>query len=253
MNKIIMITGATSGIGKAVALRFAENNYNLIITGRRKELLNNIAEQIMGSYAIKVLALCFDVRNRTEVETAIKSLPAEWKNIDILVNNAGLSAGLNPVHEGDYEDWEKMIDTNVKGLLYVSKSVLPIMISNKKGHVINIGSIAGKETYPNGNVYCATKYAVDSITKGMRVELLPYNVKVTQICPGAVETEFSLVRFKGDVEKANNVYKGYKPLTGEDIADTIYYVCHLPAHVNINDMVVMPFAQASTAYFNKTI
>ncbi len=253
MNKIIMITGATSGIGKAVALKFAENNYNLIITGRRKELLFNIAEQIKGSYPVKVLPLCFDVRKRTEVESAITSLPVEWKNIDVLVNNAGLSAGLNPVHEGDYEDWEKMIDTNVKGLLYVSKSVLPIMISNKKGHVINIGSIAGKETYPNGNVYCATKYAVDSITKGMRVELLPYNVKVTQICPGAVETEFSLVRFKGDVEKANNVYKGYKPLTGEDIADSIYYVCQLPAHVNINDMVVMPFAQASTAYFNKTL
>jgi len=253
MNKIIFISGATSGIGKATALKFAENKYNLIITGRRKELLNSIAEQISETYRVNVLPLCFDVRKRAEVEAAIKSLPGEWKKISILVNNAGLSAGLKPVHEGEYEDWEKMIDTNVKGLLYISRNVLPLMIKNKSGHVINIGSIAGKETYPNGNVYCATKYAVDSITKGMRVELLQYNIKVTQICPGAVETEFSLVRFKGDTVAADNVYKGYKPLKGEDIAKSIYYVCHLPAHVNINDMVVMPFAQASTAYIYKTM
>ncbi len=252
MNPIIFITGASSGIGKAIALKFAENKYNLIITGRRKELLDNIAEQISGTYRVKVLPLCFDVRKRTDVNSAIESLPEEWKNISILVNNAGLSAGLNPVYEGNYEDWEKMIDTNVKGLLYVSRQILPLMIKNKSGHVINIGSIAGKETYPNGNVYCASKYAVDSITKGMRAELLAYNIKVTQICPGAAETEFSLVRFKGDAEAASNVYKGFTPLTGKDIADSVYYASHLPAHVNINDMVIMPMAQASTAYIHKT-
>jgi len=252
MDKIIFITGATSGIGKAVALKFAENNYHLIITGRRKELLHNITEQISGLYNVNVLPLCFDVRKRTEVEAAVKSLPPEWKKIDILVNNAGLSAGLKAVHEGDYEDWEVMIDTNIKGLLYVSRNIIPIMIENKSGQVVNIGSIAGKETYPNGNVYCASKYAVDSITKGMRVELLAHHIKVTQISPGAAETEFSLVRFKGNADAANNVYKGFKPLTGEDIADAVYYVCHLPAHVNINDLVIMPFAQASTAYIHKT-
>lgn len=251
MNQIVFITGATSGIGKAIALKFAESNYDLIITGRRKELLNNISNQLCETYKVRVLPLCFDVRNRLEVNTAISSLPDEWKNISILINNAGLSAGLKPVHEGDFEDWEAMIDTNVKGLLYVSRQVIPMMVNNKKGHVVNIGSIAGKETYPNGNVYCASKYAVDSITKGMRAELLPYKIKVTQICPGAAETEFSLVRFKGNKELADNVYKGFKPLTGEDIAGSVHYVCHLPDHVNINELVIMPTAQASTAYLYK--
>ena len=210
MNATIFITGATSGIGKAIASKFAENKYNLIITGRRKELLHNIAEQLSGAYQVKVLPLCFDVRKKNEVETAIQSLPEEWKHIDILVNNAGLAVGLKPLQEGDFEDWERMIDTNVKGLLYVSRMVLPFMVKNKSGHVINIGSIAGKETYQNGNVYCATKYAVDSLTKAMRIDLLTHNIKVTQICPGAVETEFSLVRFKGDADTAKNVYKGFK-------------------------------------------
>jgi len=253
MNSTIFITGATSGIGKAIASKFAENKYNLIITGRRKELLHTIAEQLSGAHQVKVLPLCFDVRKKNEVETAIQSLPEAWKHIDILVNNAGLAVGLKPLQEGDFEDWERMIDTNVKGLLYVSRMVLPMMVKNKSGHVINIGSIAGKETYQNGNVYCATKYAVDSLTKAMRIDLLTHNIKVTQICPGAVETEFSLVRFKGDADTAKNVYKGYKPLTGEDIADSVYYVSHLPAHVNINELIIMPTAQANTAYMHKIL
>jgi len=245
MNKIAFITGATSGIGKASAYIFAKNQYNLIITGRRKDRLEEIAHYLKDKYAIEVLSLNFDVRNREEVETAIDSLSEEWKNIDVLLNNAGLAVGLNNIQDGEYDDWERMIDTNIKGLLYVTRNIAPLMIAKGKGHIINIGSIAGKETYPFGNVYCATKHAVDSLTKAMRIDMVSEGIKVSQIAPGAVETEFSNVRFKGDDAKADSVYKGFEPLHPEDIADAVYYCASLPAHVNINDMVIMPTAQAN--------
>jgi 3-hydroxy acid dehydrogenase / malonic semialdehyde reductase len=203
------------------------------------------------TYKIEVLPLCFDVRKQEEVKNAIDSIPVKWKKIDVLVNNAGLAVGLNPVHEGVIDDWERMIDTNVKGLLYMTRSVSPLMVERQHGHIINIGSIAGKEVYPNGSVYCGSKYAVDAITKGMRIDLLPYNIKVTQVAPGAADTEFSLVRFKGDKQKADNVYKGFTPLSADDVADAVYYVATLPPHVNVNDMVLMPTAQASSMHFNK--
>jgi 3-hydroxy acid dehydrogenase / malonic semialdehyde reductase len=251
MKKTILVTGATSGFGKAIAYKFAQNDNNLIITGRRRELLLNVAENLISTYKIEVLPLCFDVRKLEEVEKAINSLPEKWKAIDVLVNNAGLAVGLNPIHEGVIDDWERMIDTNVKGLLYMTRTVTPLMVERKQGHIINIGSIAGKEVYPNGNVYCGSKFAVDAITKGMRIDLLPYNIKVTQVAPGAADTEFSLVRFKGDKQRANNVYKGFTPLSAGDIADAVYYVTTLPPHVNVNDLVLMPTAQASSMHFNK--
>lgn len=253
MNKIAMITGATSGIGKATAIRFAENNIDLIITGRRKQLLQTLAIELQTKFNVQVMELNFDVRNKTEVKKHIAELPEKWRNIDILVNNAGLSLGLNPIDEGNEEDWETMIDTNVKGLLYVSKGVMELMKINNSGHIINIGSIAGKETYANNNIYCASKFAVDSITKTMRIDLLKYGIKVTAINPGAVETEFSAVRFKGDMEKANAVYVGYTPLYAEDVADAIYYAATRPAHVNINEIQIMCTAQASPHYLNKTL
>ncbi len=253
MNKIICVTGATSGIGKASATLFAKQGYHLIITGRRKDRLEELANALTKEFSVKVLPLVFDVRNNDEVVKAFNSLPEEWKNIDILLNNAGLAVGLGTIQEGVLEDWERMIDTNVKGLLYVTRTVLPWMTARQKGHIINIGSIAGKETYLNGNVYCATKHAVDSLSKAIRMDAVNYGIKVTQICPGAVETEFSLVRFKGDQERADNVYKGFKPLSPKDIADTIYYVATLPAHVNINDLVIMPTAQASASVFHKVL
>jgi len=251
MNKIILITGATSGIGKATALKFASEGFNLIITGRRSELLKKLENELVEKYKIEVLSLNFDIRNLEEVNKAINSLPDNWKNIDILLNNAGLAAGLSTIQEGNIDDWERMIDTNIKGLLYITKAVSPLMIKRGKGHIVNIGSIAGKEVYANGNVYCATKHAVDALNKAMRIDMLPYNIKVTQIAPGAAETEFSLVRFHGDTKKAESVYTGYKPLSGNDIADTIWYVCSLPEHVNINDLIIVPIAQASTGYFYK--
>ncbi len=251
MNKIILITGATSGFGKAAAVRFAQAGDHLIITGRRADRLENISEQIKKKFSVRVLPLCFDVRVRAEVEKILGSLPSEWKNIDVLVNNAGLAAGLSPFQEGSVDDWDQMIDTNVKGLIYVTRMISPGMIERGKGHIINIGSIAGKETYPNGNVYCASKYAVDSLTKGMRIDMVTHGIKVTQIAPGAAETEFSLVRFKGDDTKADNVYKGFQPLLPEDVANAIYYVTTLPEHVNINDLVIMPTAQASSMHFHK--
>lgn len=249
MAKIALITGATSGIGKASALKFAQNGYKVIITGRRKERLNTLALQIQKKYKTDVLQLPFDVMSFKETETAIKSLPGKWKNIDVLVNNAGLAAGLAPIDKGDLQDWETMIDSNLKGLLYVSKMIMPLMIARQKGHIINIGSIAGKEVYPNGNVYCASKFAVEAITKSMRIDLLPHNIKVTGICPGAVETEFALVRYKGDINKAKSVYTGFTPLTADDIADAIWFVASRPPHVNINDMLIMPTAQADTKNF----
>jgi 3-hydroxy acid dehydrogenase / malonic semialdehyde reductase len=251
MKRIILITGATSGFGKAIARKFAGNGDDLIITGRRKELLNNVAKDLILTYKTEVLPLCFDVRKPEEVKNAIDSIPVKWKKIDVLVNNAGLAVGLNPVHEGVIDDWERMIDTNVKGLLYMTRSVSPLMVERQQGHIINIGSIAGKEVYPNGSVYCGSKYAVDAITKGMRIDLMPHNIKVTQVAPGAAETEFSLVRFKGDKQKSDNVYKGFTPLSADDVADAVYYVATLPPHVNVNDMVLMPTAQASSMHFDK--
>ena len=251
MSKIILITGATSGFGKAIAMKFAENGHNLIITGRRKVELESYAHEIREQFKVSVLPLSFDVRKLEECEQAIQSLGDEWNPIDVLVNNAGLAVGLQPIHEGVVDDWERMIDTNVKGLLYMTRLISPMMVERKQGHIINIGSVAGKEVYPNGNVYCGSKFAVDAITKGMRIDLLPYNIKVTQIAPGAANTEFSVVRFKGDQERADSVYKGFTPLNASDVADAVYYVTTLPAHVNVNDLVLMPTAQASSMHFNK--
>ena len=202
---------------------------------------------------MKVLALSFDVRNRQQVVDAFSAIHDDWKNIDVLINNAGLALGLNPLQNGDYNDWDQMIDTNVKGLLYVSEAIMPWMIENKKGHIINIGSIAGKEVYPGGNIYCASKHAVDAISKGMRLDLLPHGIKVTQIRPGLAETEFSVVRFKGDKNKADNVYKGYEPMNAHDIAEVIFYVTTLPPHVNINDLELTPTAQANSYVVNKVL
>lgn len=249
MNKIALVTGATSGIGRAVAARLAQEGYDLIVTGRRGQKLEETRQSLSGR--AKVLPLVFDVRSLQEVERNLGNLPDEWKNVDVLVNNAGLAAGLESLQEGSIDDWERMIDTNVKGLLYVSRTLLPGMIARKKGHVFNMGSIAGKETYLNGNVYCATKHAVDSLSRSMRMECLPYGIKVTQICPGAVETEFSTVRFHGDASRAAQVYKGFTPLKAEDIADLVAYCVNLPAHVCLNDIVVMPAAQAGSRDFYK--
>ena len=245
MNKTIMITGATSGFGKAIAVRFAENGFNIIITGRRKELLNKLEKELQTVGNIKTLSLNFDVRKKDEVESVIGNLPEEWKKIDILVNNAGLAVGLSHIQDGDTDDWDRMIDTNVKGLLYVTRAVAPLMVTRNKGHIFNIGSIAGKETYENGNVYCASKSAVEALSKSMRIDMLKNNIKVTLIEPGMAETEFSLVRFKGDEQKAKTVYKGIDALTGDDIADIIYYCATLPDRVCINEIVITPTQQAS--------
>ncbi len=250
MNKIVLITGATSGIGKATAYKFAENKYDLIVTGRRINRLKKIAGDIKNKYSVNVLPLHFDIQNFEEVKGAIENLPEKWKSIDVLVNNAGLAAGLESIQEGSLDNWERMIDTNVKGLLYISKMIMPLMIERKKGHIINIGSIAGKEVYPKGNVYCATKHAVDALTKAMRIDLLPHKIKVTQIAPGAVETEFSIVRL-GDEKAAKKVYEGYEPLHPEDIAEVCYYTTTMPPHVNINDLLIMPTAQANATQFVK--
>lgn len=253
MNKIALITGATSGIGEAVAQLLAKAHYNLIVTGRRESRLVEIAKKMETEYGIKVLALSFDVRSHEQVEKYLGQLPAEWQNIDVLVNNAGLAVGLNTIDAGVVDDWERMIDTNVKGLLYVTRIISKYMIVRKQGHIVNLCSIAGKEVYLNGNVYCASKHAVDALTKGMRIDLLTHNIRVSQICPGAVETEFSDVRFKGDSERAANVYKGFTPLRALDVADAIMYMINCPAHVNINDMVIMPTAQANSGVFNKKL
>lgn len=250
MNRIILITGATAGFGRATALKFAKNGYNVIITGRRKERLDAL-EKELSNYNIKVLSLNFDVRNSKEVESAVKALPEEWKNIDILVNNAGLAVGLERIDAGIIDDWDRMIDTNIKGLLYVTRAVSPLMVVRGKGHIFNLGSIAGKGAYEGGNVYCATKSAVDSLTKSMRIDLLKHNIRVTQIAPGMADTEFSLVRFKGNAEKANAVYKGVTALTAEDIAEVIYFCATLPDHVCINDLVITPTQQADVYFTNR--
>ena len=239
-----MITGATAGFGKATALQFARNGFDIIITGRRKERLDHLERELLSSGNIRVLSLNFDVRNREEVATVISNLPEEWKDIEILVNNAGLAVGMDHIDAGNIDDWERMIDTNIKGLLYVTRAVAPLMVVRNRGHIFNIGSIAGKESYENGNVYCASKSAVDSLSRSMRIDLLKNNIKVTHIAPGMAETEFSIVRFKGDKEKADSVYKGIDPLTGKDIADVIYFCATLPEHVCINDLVITPTQQA---------
>ncbi len=245
MNKTIIITGATTGFGRATALKFAENGFNIIITGRRKTLLDELEKELRAIGQINVLSLNFDVRKKDEVESAIGNLGGEWKEIDILVNNAGLAVGLSHIQEGDTDDWDRMIDTNVKGLLYVTRAVAPLMVVRNRGHIFNIGSIAGIETYENGNVYCASKFAVGALSKSMRIDMLKNNIKVTLIAPGMAETEFSVVRFKGDEQKAKNVYKGIDALTAGDIADVIYYCATLPEHVCINEIVITPTQQAS--------
>ena len=245
MNKTALITGATTGIGEATALLLAKNNYNVIITGRRNDLLDRLKLKIESDTGSQVLALNFDVRNLTDVRQAIASLDSTWKQIDVLVNNAGLAVGLSHIDKGDVDDWERMIDTNIKGLLYVTREVSPLMVARNSGHIINISSIAGKEAYENGNVYCATKQAVDSLSRTMRIDLVQHNIKVTNIAPGMVDTEFSLVRFKGDKERADKVYQGLTPLFARDIAECILFAITRPAHVCINDLLVMPTAQAA--------
>jgi NADP-dependent 3-hydroxy acid dehydrogenase YdfG len=250
MSKIILITGASSGFGKATATKFAAGGWNLILTARRKEKLDELAKALEAKYGIKTLCLNFDVQDKKAVFENLQNLPTEWQAINILVNNAGLALGRDSFENANLEDWETMIDTNVKGLLYASKAVLPMLIK-EKGHIINIGSTAGKEVYKDGNVYCASKHAVDAISKAQRIDLLPYQIKVTAIHPGAADTEFSVVRFKGDAEKASAVYNGYTPLMAEDIADTIWYVGNTPAHVCINDLVITCTAQANSMYLQK--
>jgi len=253
MKKIALITGATSGIGKAVALKLAQKNFNLIITGRRKDLLEELKKELGIKYKCDVLSLNFDVRDKEMVEEMLDSIPDSWRGIDVLINNAGLAVGLNPIQTGEIEDWEQMVDTNVKGLLYVTRKIVPMMIKNGSGHIINISSIAGKEVYENGNVYCATKHAVDALTKGMRIDLVKHRIKVTSIAPGMVDTEFSLVRFKGDKERADKVYEGFTPLFAEDIAEAILFVVTRPPHVNINDMLIMPTAQANAVITHREL
>jgi 3-hydroxy acid dehydrogenase/malonic semialdehyde reductase len=249
MNKTVFITGATSGIGKACAEKFAQNNYNIVVTGRRNALLEKVKKDIENKYNVKVKTLCFDVQNKEEVFNAVASLGDEI-TIDILINNAGLALGRDAFDAADINDWETMMSTNVNGLLYTSRALIPL-IKKTKGHIINLGSIAGKEVYENGNVYCASKFAVDAISQSMRIDLLKYDIKVTAINPGAVETEFSLVRFKGDEEKAEAAYRNYIPLTANDVADTIFYCASLPSHVCINDLTITCLQQANTSIFNK--
>jgi NADP-dependent 3-hydroxy acid dehydrogenase YdfG len=246
------ITGTTAGFGKAIAIRMAKLGYNLIITGRRKERLENLAETIRNDFSVKVLPLCFDVRDREACCSAVENLPEDWEKIDVLVNNAGLASGSASFNEFDIDDWDKMIDTNVKGLLYISRYITPLMVAAKSGHIINLSSIAGREVYPSGNVYCATKHAVNAITQGMRIDMLKHNIKVSSISPGAAETEFSLVRFHGDQAKADAVYQGLTPLNAEDIADAVEYIVTRPAHVNVNDIFITPTRQANTYVYNRT-
>lgn len=250
MSKIILITGASAGFGKATAEKFAAAGWNLILTARRKEMLDAVANKIEADFDVQTLRFYFDIRDKKACFDALGNLPEAWQKVDILVNNAGLALGRDAFDNADLEDWETMIDTNIKGLLYASKAVLPYIIK-QKGHIINIGSTAGKEVYKDGNVYCATKHAVDAITKAQRIDLLPHGVKVTAIHPGAAETEFSIVRFKGDTSKANAVYADYKPLYAEDIADTIWFVANTPSHVCINDIVMTCVAQANSMYLHK--
>jgi 3-hydroxy acid dehydrogenase/malonic semialdehyde reductase len=253
MDTFAVITGASSGFGEAIAKKFASLGKNIIITGRRNERLIQLQAELNRFYpSVKCIISCFDVRNENEVFDAFNNLADEIKNgINLLVNNAGLAVGRGPIDAGDSDDWNRMIDTNVKGLLYVSKAVIPLLKNHKNSQIVNIASIAGKEVYSGGNVYCATKHAVDALSRAMRIDLLPYGIKVSNIAPGAADTEFSVVRFKGDTETAKSVYEGYQPLIAEDIADAVEYVCSRPAHVTINDLVIMPTAQASATQLVK--
>ena len=251
MKKIALVTGATSGIGKATSHLLASNGYDLIVTGRREYLLNELVQWIITETGAEVLPLCFDIRDQDQVEKAVDSLTGKWKKVDLLVNNAGLAVGLEPVQSGVVDDWDRMIDTNVKGLLYISRKISAGMVAWESGHIINLSSIAGHEVYANGAAYCASKHAVQAITKSMRIELLPYGVKVSSISPGMVDTEFSIVRFKGDQQRAENVYKGLTPLNAQDIAEAILFMATRPEHVNIADLIIMPTDQASARDFRR--
>ncbi len=243
----ILITGATAGIGEACARIFAGQGHRLILTGRRADRLQKLKEEL----PVEVMTLQFDVREYQQLRDALASIPESWRDIDVLVNNAGLAVGKDPIQEGVLDDWERMIDTNVKGLLYITREVSPWLVARKKGHIVNIGSVAGKEVYPNGNVYCASKHAVNALSQGMRMDMLPYGIRVTHIAPGLVETEFSMVRFKGDQQKADDTYKNMEPLTGDDIANIVSFVVNLPAHVNINDISITPTAQANSVMVHR--
>lgn len=246
-----LITGITSGFGKAIAFRLAGLGYNLIVTGRRKERLEELTQQLRTDYPIEVFPLCFDVRDNDACKKAINSIPENLKRIDLLINNAGLAAGASPFQESDLDDFEKMIDTNIKGLLYITKLIVPGMIEQQSGHIVNISSIAGIEVYPNGSVYCASKHAVNAITKGLRIDLVKYGIKISSVSPGLAETEFSIVRYHGDEEKAKAVYAGLIPLNAEDIADTVEFIVTRPAHVSINDIQINPAQQANTYVLNR--
>lgn len=248
---IVLITGATSGIGRASAMRLAKEGFRLILTGRRAVTLKKLTTYLESKYSSDCISIPVDVRDYPTLEKELGELPAEWKSIGVLINNAGLAAGLDPVQEGSLDDWNLMIDTNIKGILHMTRLIAPGMIARKKGHIINIGSIAGKEVYPKGAVYCATKHAVEALTMGMRQDFVPYGVKVSSVCPGAVETEFSVVRFKGDQERADKVYDGFEPLQPEDVADVIHFILTRPAHVNIQDVLIMPAAQASATIIHR--
>ena len=247
--KTVLITGASSGIGRSCAKFFDDGKHRLILTARRQERLEELAEELSCETIIRA----FDIQSFSQCETALNNLPEEWKEIDILINNAGLAAGLEPLHEANLSDWEQMIDTNIKGLLYITRLISPGMVARKSGHIINVGSVAGKFAYPNGSVYSATKYAVNSLSTGMRIDLCKHNIRVSQVSPGLVETEFSEVRFKGDKERAKSVYEWLEPLRGDDIADAVYWMATRPAHVNINDIWIMPSAQATPAYTKKSM
>lgn len=252
MASIVFITGATSGFGKAIAVKFASHGYDLIIAGRRRDRLVDLQQELCSHYNTAVLPLCFDIQNRKEVTDTINGLSDQWKQVSILINNAGLAAGRDYFEEASLDDWDTMIDTNVKGLLYVTKALLPFMIERGTGgHIINIGSTAGKEVYEKGNTYCASKFAVNALSQAMRIDLLRHKIKVTAIHPGAADTEFSLVRFKGDKLQASKVYEGYQPLSAEDVAGVVYYCSSLPPHVCINDLVLTCTAQANSFYLHK--
>ncbi|MFM2207614.1 MAG: hypothetical protein RL213_1589 [Bacteroidota bacterium] len=252
MSKTIFITGATSGFGKSIAYTFAGHGWRLILTGRREDRLAAIEQELREQYGCSVLTLCFDVRDRDETLRQLQGLPHDWREIDILVNNAGLASGLSPFQQGLFTDWDRMIDTNLKGVLNVTRALVEGMIERGRGHIINIGSIAGAWTYPGGNVYSATKAAIDNLSQGMRIDLLPHGIKVTNISPGAAETEFSLVRFRGDTERASSVYEGYEPLQPQDIADAVYFAATRPPHVVLNEIVLTPLAQANPSHWHKS-
>jgi 3-hydroxy acid dehydrogenase / malonic semialdehyde reductase len=251
MRRIAYITGATAGIGEASAHKFAANGWDIVITGRRADRLIELQKLLQNKYQVSVLMQCFDVRNLSEVQKNIQAMDAQWRQIDVLLNNAGLAVGRGPLQEGIYDDWERMIDTNIKGLLYVSREIIPIMISNGKGHIINVASLAGIESYGGGNVYCGTKHAVRALSRSMRIDLVEHGIKVSTVSPGAAETEFSLVRYKGNTEQAEKTYEGFLPLSAEDIAESIYFMAIQPKHVNIEEIFILPTAQATSTIIHR--